>query len=107
MYSLLSNINECPNTFKKFEDNCYSDLYDAKRLLKMIKSDIISVPSNMEDMPGMFAFVKLNNKDAFTKAKIKVIDGKLFGAPGYIRINLGVDYKILKECVERLNNVNV
>ena len=105
MYSLLSKINECPNTFKKFEDNCYSDLYDAKRLLKRIKSDIISVPSNMEDMPGMFAFVKLNNKDAFTKAKIKVIDGKLFGAPGYIRINLGVDYKILKECVERLNDI--
>lgn len=88
-----------------YELEAYNNLLEAKRLFKTISSEIIEVPDNFENTPGMFAWVKVKNRAAFNKAQINVIDGDPFGVPGYIRMNLGVPLSMLQEAVDRLNKL--
>jgi bifunctional pyridoxal-dependent enzyme with beta-cystathionase and maltose regulon repressor activities len=53
----------------------------------------------------MFGFFKVGDKADFTKAKINMIDGALFGAPGFIRMNLAFSEKQMQNIVNRLNSV--
>ncbi len=87
---------------KQFEFESYAALKKAKLLFKTINPDVVEVPSNFEETPGMFAWVKIKNKAALTAAKINVIDGSVFGGEGYVRMNLAVPYETLKEVVDRL-----
>jgi aspartate/methionine/tyrosine aminotransferase len=88
-----------------FEESNFQALQKARQLFKTVNSDIIELPENFENTPGMFAWVKLKDRDALNKAKINAIDGALFGSPGYIRMNLALPPDTLREVVNRLNSL--
>lgn len=100
--SILKKLQQNPNTAKQFEENTFKDLQAAKKMLKGVPASILEVPDNIENSNGMFAFCKVKNIEAFNRAKIYVVSGKPFGDNTKIRINLGVEPEILKECVNRL-----
>jgi len=96
------------NLFKlntHFEKYAFEALKNNKKLIKQINPEVLEIPSDVEDLPGMFLFCKVGHKANFDKAKLNVIDGKLFGMPGYVRINLALLEKTMNEVVNRLNSL--
>jgi bifunctional pyridoxal-dependent enzyme with beta-cystathionase and maltose regulon repressor activities len=53
----------------------------------------------------MFGWCKVGPKFDAASVKVNVLDGSLFGKPGYVRINIAVDSDLIKTAVERLNGV--
>jgi aspartate/methionine/tyrosine aminotransferase len=105
IYHILYEMSKMPNLEKRFYNKSFEALKKNKLLLKNINNYDVEVPSNMENLCGMFAFLKVYDKDIFRKAKVNVIDGSLFGAPGFVRLNLAVPYKTLEESINRINNL--
>lgn len=92
-----------PNVRKKFEKKSFTALREARELFSRVNSNIIELPDNFVETPGMFIWAKLKDPDAMKAAKINVIDGAPFGAQGYIRMNLALPKHTLKEVVSRLS----
>ncbi len=105
LYNILKKLQQHPKAAQQFEEANFNDLRAAKKMLKEVPKSILEVPENIEESNGMFAFCKVNNIEAFNRAKIYVVSGKPFGDNTKIRINLGVEPEILKECVKRLQEV--
>jgi aspartate/methionine/tyrosine aminotransferase len=105
IYSLLCTMKKDKEKTKEFEDRCKSLLIKNKVILKSIRQDVLEVSSNIEDEPGMFAWLKVGPKCDFEKARIHTVDGKLFGVNGMVRLNLGLPAEIMTEAVERLNSL--
>jgi aspartate/methionine/tyrosine aminotransferase len=102
-YDLLNRMNGYPSLTEKFDGMSYAALTESKKIIKTVSPEILEVPSNMEEVPGMFGFFKVGPKADFEKAKINFIDGKLFGMPGFVRMNLGFNAKTMQEIVDKLN----
>ncbi len=101
IYNIFSWDKE--NSFlSDFEKEGRAELIKAKKLMKAIPSEILEVPENMEDIPGMFGWFKVGPKADFKKAKVNVIDGALFGKPGYVRMNLAIGQEKLCKVISRL-----
>lgn len=103
LYNLLSWEKTSPDTFKLFEADGRKELFKSKKLLKAVPSEILEVPDNVEDIPGMFGWFKVGPKANFQKAKVNVIDGALFGKPGYVRMNLALGTEKMAKVVARLS----
>lgn len=101
---LLTDLEQ-KDTYDTFIQRCQEGLIENKTIIKSIRKDILDVPEDMVDRNGMFFWGKVNNLDAFEKAKVNVADGHHFGQDGYVRMNLAVEKEVLIEVVERLNNV--
>lgn len=101
---LLQELDDT-NKYNMFVKCCQNHLYENKTIIKLINKNILNVPDDMENIAGMFAFVKCNNREAFNKTKIHIADGIHFGKDGFIRMNLAVRKEVLIEVVQRLNNV--
>jgi len=101
---LLQHFKNNPESLSQFENKCYNELINNRKIINQIDSNICTIdPHQM----GMFLWAKYNNFSNFEKAKVKVVEGTPFGMPGYFRMNLAFDsFKIL-EIVERLNGNNV
>mgnify|MGYP003402347782 CR=1 FL=1 len=65
-----------------------------------INPEVLSISPNRN---GMFLWAKKGSKLDLEKAKINAIDGEHFGAPGYIRLNLGIEMEVMDEVIRRLN----
>jgi aspartate/methionine/tyrosine aminotransferase len=102
LHAILTKLAKNPLTKTAFEKSNYEGLRAAKNLLKEIPKSILDVPVNFEETPGMFAFCKVHDINAFHRAKIHVVGGAPFGDATKVRLNLGVEPHILKECVQRL-----
>lgn len=89
----------------EFEDKCFNDLKENKRLVKTINSNILEVPDNIEDVAGMFLWAKCKDFGAFKKAKLHIISGEPFGDKDYVRINLGFRNEDMKDIVQRINSI--
>lgn len=104
-YNLLTWQNSDNDLHKNFINDSYESLIKAKLLVKQIKKEILEVPDNLVDIPGMFGWFKVGPKADFNKAKVNFIDGALFGQPGYVRMNLALPENKLREVIFRLNNL--
>lgn len=85
-----------------FEAKCFQALETNKNLARKIHPSILELPK--ENLPGMFLWAKLKNKEAFEKAKLYIIDGEPFGNQDYIRINLAFSEEKMLDIVNRLNS---
>lgn len=102
LFDLMKRMNAYPTLNQKFEGLASMALEESKKIIQNISPEVLEIT----DIPnGMFGWFKVGPKADFAKAKVKVIDGALFGAPGMIRMNLAISHGQLKEAVERLNNV--
>ena len=83
--------------------NIKRSVKENKKLCLGIRPEVLEVPSDLVSQPGMFGWFKVGPKADFTQSKINVIDGGLFGVPGYIRINLAFATSQMEEIVRRFN----
>ncbi len=105
LYEILFAMQNSPEQTKKFETTSYNALRQSKLLMKEVSPEVLEVPYDFENSPGMFGFFKVGPKADFVKSKLNISDGKLYGMPGYIRMNLAFDSDKIKEIVNRLNSV--
>lgn len=104
LYDLLDRrMRSFPTLVQKFEGICSMELERNKKLCSKIDPDVLEVPPNYHDNPGMFGWFKVGPKADFQKARINLIDGTLFGVPGYVRMNLAFDAQKMQEIIARLN----
>jgi aspartate/methionine/tyrosine aminotransferase len=93
-----------PTLTEKFEQQSFDALRESKKIVKQINPEILEVPANIEDSAGMFLWAKIKDYSLLEKAKVNAIDGKHFGMPGFIRMNLALPEDQMKEIVKRLNS---
>jgi aspartate/methionine/tyrosine aminotransferase len=105
LYELLAAMDKRPDLTKKFEQISRDKLIDNKKLCAEISAEVLEVPQNIINMPGMFLFAKVGPKADFKKSKLNFVPGDPFGMPGYIRMNLAYPYDKMQEIVKRLNSV--
>ncbi len=101
-YDLLLKMKRYPSNTEAFERKSNLALFKAKKIIKQVNPDILDV-GDVENTNGMFGWFKLGPKADFDKAKIKIVDGSLFGVPGFIRMNLAFDENKMQEIVQKLN----
>lgn len=105
LYDLLERrMKGYPSLIERFEGLSSMELKRNKEICLGIDPEVLEVPANLPTVPGMFGWFKVGPKANFSKAKINMIDGALFGAPGMIRMNLAFDESTMKEIVNRLNS---
>lgn len=104
-YHILNRMNGYPTLTESFENQSAMALHAAKLLAKQIDPAVLEVDSNLENNAGMFGWFKVGPKADFTKSKINLIDGGLFGTPGMVRMNLAFPTDKMEEIVRRLNSV--
>lgn len=105
LLKLLQEIRNEPVKNKAFVDGAREKLYIAKALMKTIRPDVLDVPANITDIPGIFAWCGVGKKCNFDKAKIHTVSGELFGDKSKVRLNLGLPTSVLLKAIERLNNL--
>lgn len=105
LYDLLSRMHSYPTLKEQFENTSFLALQKSKNILKNVSPDILEIDKDIDKSYGMFGFFKIGKKANFTASKLNVVDGSLFGQPGYIRINLAFDETKMNEIVKRLNGV--
>jgi aspartate/methionine/tyrosine aminotransferase len=103
-YELLNHMRGYPQLVEKFENRSYDALLESKKIIKTVDPEILKVPSNVEEIPGMFGWFKTGPKFSQEKAKVNFIDGTLFGMPGMVRMNLAFSKEKMQEIVNRLNS---
>lgn len=104
LLDILKRENEMPELKKLFEEKAQNELSACKNALLQLNQSVIDVPDNIVNVKGMFAWVRVLRPDIVDKAKVKLIDGKLFGCPGMARMNLGVGFETINEMVRRINS---
>jgi aspartate/methionine/tyrosine aminotransferase len=105
LYNLLQVMNLDKPLTEAFEDKCFEELNQNKYLCDNINPEVLEVPMEAVQMPGMFGWYKVGPKADFNKAKIHFVGGKLFGAEDMVRLNLAFKKETIKEIVNRLNNL--
>lgn len=104
-YDIMNQMRGYPTIVEKFEDNSFLALQESKKIIQQVSPEILEIPPHYENNVGMFGWFKVGPKADFAKAKINVIDGALFGAPGMVRINLAFPKETMQEIVNKLNSV--
>lgn len=102
-YNILKEVCCNEQRHEMFIDDTRDKLLIAKALCKTIRPDVLEVPENMTESNGMFLWARVKDKANFNAAKVNVISGEPFGAPGYIRMNLALQTNTIIEVIERLN----
>lgn len=102
---LFKRMNSYPTLTQSFEGTSSNALAESKRIVKNIDPEILEVPQDFENTPGMFGWFKVGPKADFEKSKVNFIDGALFGVPGCVRMNLAFSADKITEIVNRLNSV--
>ena len=102
---LLKDMRAFPNLTTKFEIESALHLRNAKQIMLKVRPEILEIPENLPDNPGMFGWFKVGPACDFQQAKLNVIDGALFGVPGMVRMNLAFHEDRIVEIVHRLNSV--
>lgn len=104
LFDLMYNhILRTPALTQRFEANCAGDLQYNKMICKKIDQEVLEVPSNFNEIPGMFLWAKKGPRFDPARAKVNVVAGAPFGVPGYVRLNIGFKPETMAEIVDRLN----
>jgi aspartate/methionine/tyrosine aminotransferase len=105
LLKLFQEIRNDQAKYRLFLDKAKEKLYLAKALMKTLKPEVLVVPDNIMDVPGIFAWCGVGPKCNFEKAKVHAVSGEAFGDKSKVRLNLGLSTSVLLEAIERLNNV--
>lgn len=106
LFDLLDRrMRSFPTLVQKFEGVSSMELEANKKLCLKLDPEILEVPANLVEIPGMFGWFKVGPKADFTKSKINLIDGSLFGRVGMVRMNLAFHSDKMEEIVNKLNSV--
>jgi aspartate/methionine/tyrosine aminotransferase len=103
LFDLMNRMVGYPTLTACFEGMSAMALEENKKIIKQVDPEILEVPSDIENTPGMFGWFKVGSKADFNKAKINFIDGALFGVPGMVRMNLAFDKIKMQDIVNKLN----
>lgn len=104
LFDLLDRrMRSYPTLVQQFEGTSSLMLRENKKLCLTIDPEILEVPSDLPDIPGMFGWFKVGPKANFKESKINFIDGALFGGPGMVRMNLAFNPSMMEEIVKRIN----
>lgn len=104
LYDLLDRrMRSYPTLVQKFEGVSSMELERNKKLCLTINPEVLEIPNNLLEVPGMFGWFKVGPKADFAKSKINFIDGSLFGRVGMVRMNLAFHEPQMEEIVKRLN----
>lgn len=104
---IVLNIEEIfqknPKIYDDFVTLCQQDFAANRKKLKELPVDIVD--TKFISPNGMFAFLPKGPKcdHAFSSAKVKILDGSLFGKLGYVRISLGLVPEEFKKAVDKVN----
>jgi hypothetical protein len=104
-FDLMNQMRGYPTIVEKFEDMAFDSLTKSKKIVQQINPEVLEVPANLDQIPGMFGWFKVGPKADLQKAKVNTIDGALFGTPGYIRMNLALPKSQMEDIVARLNDL--
>lgn len=104
---ILEKQNKLPIIKSSFEKDSREVVLKAKAAFQKINKDLIEFPDSCSRNYGIFAWLKPKTKDIFKQANIEVLDGDCFGAPGFVRINLGAGLDLIEESVKRLNDIKI
>ena len=105
--SLLKAMQDNPQQTEEFEMQAADALSASKQIIWHLDREVLEVPTNIHVTPGMFGLFRIPDPSILERAKIHAIDGKYFGAPGFIRMNLAFDTVTMNEIVNRLNNAKI
>ena len=105
LYNILLDMKSFKSSTKGFEEDAHGALSQSRRIVSQINPEVLEVPAGFETSSGMFAFLKVGVKADFTKARVNVSPGELYGMPGYVRMNLALPAETMQEVVLRLNSV--
>ncbi len=98
LLDLLQRMKYNPEEVIHFENEAYLSLQKSREILKKIPSSTLSIENNV----GMFAWCKKGPKIDFSKTSVSVLDGKFFGSPGMVRINLATKHEQLEKAVQNI-----
>lgn len=104
---ILKKEYKLPIIREIFEKRSREAIKRAKKILNEVNPELVSFPEGFDKSScGVFGWVKPMVNNLFNKIGVDVLDGELFGAPGFARINLGAGDALLIEAVKRINNVS-
>lgn len=103
LHTVLQDFKKAPEKQVEFEDDNFQMLKEAKNIMRDVSKKVLEVPDDFDALNGMFGFLKVNDKDAFKRAKIHIVDGVHFGDANKVRVNLAIGNEKLKTFVEKLN----
>lgn len=94
-------FKEKPQYRAEFQREARAAIKAARAELKALDPEVLI----LEDCPtnSMFGWFKIGPKLDFNKAKVYILDGAMFGKPGYMRMNIAHSPEVIREAVSRLN----
>lgn len=102
-YKLLDLLDKYPGIEKKFNKLAKKKLDDNRRMfMKEVNPEVVDC-SKAVDQHGMFIWARPGIKYDPDKTKCKIIDGAMFGSPGYLRISIALPEEELKKAIANLN----
>jgi len=104
LYKVLSYEKQFPKVKAAFEEESSFYLKEAKKKVKNINKDVLEVPDNFEETPGMFLWAKVGKSADFNRSKVYFVSGEHFGMNGYVRMNVAQRPNVLQEIINRLNS---
>lgn len=94
-------FKENPSYYKDFVKEARNSLIAAREELKNLDPEVLVVEPCASN--SMFAWCKIGPKLDNKAAKVHILEGTLFGKPGYMRMNIAHPPEIISEAVSRLN----
>lgn len=91
-----------PAYLEAFQKEARDSIIASREVLKDLDPEVLElVPC---DSNSMFAWCKIGPKLNNKAAKVHILEGTLFGKPGYMRINIAHPVEVIREAVSRLNS---
>lgn len=84
-----------------FESMCRTAIAKSREELKNLNPEVL-IPEQC-DSNSMFAWCKVGPKFDAKAVKVNVLDGSIFGRPGYVRLNIAMKSDLIRTAIERLN----
>lgn len=94
-------FKENPSYYKQFVEESRNSIALARKELLNLDPEVLELVQC--DCNSMFGWFKAGPALDATTAKVYVLPGELFGAPGMIRMNIAHPASVIKDAVERLN----
>jgi aspartate/methionine/tyrosine aminotransferase len=90
-----------PKYYDEFVKEARFSIKGSREELKNLDPEVLTVEPC--DSNSMFAWCKIGPKLNYKAAKVHILEGTLFGKPGYMRINIAHSHLVIREAVKRLN----
>lgn len=99
--NIESLFKDHPEYYKGFVSEARASIMASRAELSRLDPEVLTVLD--ADSNSMFAWCKVGSKLDNKGAKVHILDGSLFGTPGYMRMNIAHPTEIIREAVSRLN----